>query len=174
MKTILCDIDSTIANIMPVWLQKYNEDYGDALVPEDITHWGIHEIVKPECANKIFDYVLSPDFYQDVEPIDGAIESVNYLKSKYDVVFVTSGLQPAKIEWLVWHGLIDGRSWKFSKSFIVASRKDLIRGDFLIDDASHNCEDFKNGLPICFAQPWNVSYNGIRSDWEGILKWFQW
>lgn len=51
--TILCDVDSVVANIMPEWLRMYNEECGDALRPPDIVEWDMHKLVKPECGRKL-------------------------------------------------------------------------------------------------------------------------
>ena len=59
---ILVDIDSTIADMMPVWLEMYNNDYGDRLEPEDITGWSIHTFVKHECGKKIYSYLSRDGF----------------------------------------------------------------------------------------------------------------
>lgn len=170
MKTILCDVDGVCADLMVEWLRLYNLGYNDDLTLEEITDWSIHKFTVPECGVKMYEYIIRPDIYNNVYPIPGAQEGVARLKEKYRVVFVTSGLQPAKIEWLSKWGFIES-NWRFSKDFVIASDKSLIKGDFLIDDAAHNCEHFP-GLSICFDSPWNHHYKGYRArNWDEILSW---
>lgn len=44
--------------------------------------------------------------------------------------------------------------------------------DILIDDATHNLEEFKN-IKICFSQPWNKDYKGFKlENWTQIDQYF--
>lgn len=173
MKRILVDVDAVIADLMTEWLSAYNREYNDTLRPEDITRWGIEEFVKPECGTKIFDYLHDPTLYDCVKPIDGAIVSIHWLRQhSYDVRFVTSGVQPAKIKWLGEHGLLISEHFIFSPDVVVAHDKSIIMADIMIDDNIDNLNQF-DGLKILFAQPWNhvPVGNYFRADnWPDVIQ----
>lgn len=171
-KRILIDIDSVIADLVPEWLNLYNTDYNDFVKVEQITEWDMTKFVKPECGTKIYDYLHYIHLYDRVRPIDGAISSIHWLRQHdYDVRFVTSGVQPAKIEWLGNHGLLINEHFLFSPDVIVAHDKSIIKADIMIDDNIKNCENFQ-GKSILFAQPWNdVMSNFFRaSSWPDIIQ----
>ena len=82
MKKILAlDIDSVLADLMPVWVERYNIDYNDNLTVKKIKDWDMSRFVKPECGKKIFDYLNDPNLYDYVNPIENAWEGVNALKN---------------------------------------------------------------------------------------------
>lgn len=172
MKRILVDVDAVVADLIPIWLDMYNKDYGDKLEVKDIFKWGIHEIVKPECGESIFNYLERPELYDNVKPIDGAISSIRWLRQhSYDVRFVTSGVLESKIRWLGRHGLLIGENHLYSPDVVVAHDKSIIIADIMIDDNVKNCENFK-GKSILFAQPWNEgNHPWFRADgWADVIQ----
>lgn len=174
MKRILLDVDAVVADLHKVWLKRYNSEYDDKLRVEDIVDWDMTKFVKPECGNKIYDYLSEDDLYENVQPIDGAVASIHWLRQhNYDVVFCTSGVQPGKIIWLHNHGLLWGEFWRFAKDVVIASDKTLIKGDIIIDDNPKNCEQFA-GKSILFAQPWNLnsssSANFRAENWPDVIQ----
>lgn len=172
MATFLVDVDGVLADLCTAWLNAYNQDYDDNLVPENLTRWATHEFVKPECGRKIYDYLWDENLYADVYPIDGASAGVRWLRDKgHTVVYVTSGIQPAKIRWLRdWNFLTDFDNWQFSDDVVITHNKRLIKGDYMIDDYPVNLDNF-SGQPILFAQPWNQdsSYFPFPS-WAHIIE----
>jgi 5'(3')-deoxyribonucleotidase len=174
MKRILVDVDSVVIDLMPTWLSYYNDDYHDQLTVNQITEWDMCKFVKPECGDKIYDYLHDASLYDSVRPIDGAISSIHWLRQhSYDVRFVTSGVQPAKIEWLGNHGLLLDSNFLFSRDVVVAHDKSIINGDILIDDNSENCSSF-SGSSILFAQPWNAQdikdYYYRADSWPDVIQ----
>jgi 5'-nucleotidase len=173
MKRILVDVDGVIADLHTEWLHYYNIEYKDNLTIDKIVDWDMQKFVKPECGAKIFDYLYDPTLYDRVAPIDGAISSIRWLRQHgFDVRFVTSGVQPAKIQWLGDCGLLLGEHFMFSPDVVVAHDKSIIRADILIDDNVNNCNDF-SGLSILFAQPWNSEHKTghYRADnWPDVIQ----
>lgn len=170
---ILVDVDGVVADLCSEWLAMYNKDYDDSVTPHDITRWATHEFVKPECGDKIYNYLWLDELYDNVKPIAGSQEGVAQLRAMgHRVVFLTSGIQPAKIRWLHRHGFLTAEMWQQEKDVIIAHDKSLIRGDVLIDDGPHNFEGF-NGIRILFNQPWNQGARIPRvRGWRGVVKWF--
>lgn len=74
-------------------------------------------------------------FFANLKPIKGAIESVNELRKRHDVYILTrpSHLNPLcyteKRIWIEKHFDLD-----FCEKLIICPNKDLVRGDYLIDD----------------------------------------
>ena len=94
-------------------------------------------------------------FFEQLEPFDGAIEVVNYLRTVdiLDVYILTapSVLNP--------HSYSEKRIWienhfdlKFCEKLIISSKKGLLKGDILIDDyASGKGQEFFEGKLLHFG-----------------------
>lgn len=170
MATILVDVDGVVADLCTNWLAFYNRDYNDSVQLEQITEWDIHKFLKPECGTKMYEYLKDPSIYDEVKPIPGAQEAIEYLRIHGEkIAYLTSGFFTSKAEWLHRHGFLLG-SWQFAKDIVVASDKSLIHGDVLIDDGLHNITDPERS--ILFDQPWNqeapAEYRRAHS-WQDVI-----
>lgn len=174
---ILLDMDGVLADCLGYWLGLLNRYHGLDLKPTDITEWDTHRFCKDVPESVVYGYLSQPGFFRHLQPVEGAIDGVNYLISEgHEVVIVTSCPRE--------YGESDKRQWLKShipkldpKNFISAHRKDLIQGDILLDDGVHNLEAWRDanikGLAVCFDQPYNRSYIGARSyDWKDFLRMF--
>lgn len=156
---IAVDVDGTVANLMDVWLSRYNRDYNDNLRFEQITEWDVSKFVKPECGERIYSYLDDPTIYNDVSPIEGAVDGVNSLRlAGHRVVFVTAGGEASKYEWLLKYGFLDNR-----KDYVRCVDKSLIRADVLVDDGPHNLAVFHGGR-ILLRNPANGN-EWVRGAW---------
>lgn len=86
-----------------------------------------------------------PGIFSLMEPLPGAIEAVHLLKEKFDVYILSTAPWDNPSAWA------DKVSWVtkylddvFHKRLILSHQKDLLIGDFLIDDRDkHGAEDFR-------------------------------
>lgn len=155
MKTLLIDMDSVICDLMSEWHQRYNEDYQDNLTVDRLKCWQSENYVKPECGKKIYNYLNEPDLFLNLKPLPHAIEVLERLHEKYEILIVTSSPQYAFIEkdkWVTEHLPFIGR-----KNLIFAHKKYKVCGDLLFDDAPHNLLEFKETGRIAIAMdyPYN-------------------
>lgn len=168
---IYCDVDCTIADLMPEWIRLYNNDFSDNLCVEAITEWDMTKFVVPACGDKIYTYLTYGNLYDNVKPIKDSVEGVRHLRRHHRVIFLTSGIYcVGKFHWLEKHGFEPGR---FGKDFIVANDKSLVHGDVLIDDGVHNVEAF-TGACFLFDQPWNRNIHICQRvySWNHIVEFF--
>ena len=179
MQRIAIDIDGVLADLMPVWLSRYNRDCSDTLTPAHITEWDIAKFTKGH-EDVILSYLASDDLYDDVRPIAGSQDAVKALKKSFDVIYITScvlgGMIEAKIRWMQRFGFLKEDRRSFDKRLVVASNKDLVSFDYLIDDRAATLVKLsrpKRG--ILFAQPWNdidvLPEHTMRVDgWDNVVK----
>ena len=161
MKPILAlDVDGTTGGLHPEWLQRYNRDYNDTMTVSQIKAWEIHKFVKPECGKHIYDYLQDPSLYDNVKPIDGAVEYVDCLRPMYEIMHVThatTGHKGRKLRWLMEHKLIMP-----GERYLEQENKSLVPADFLVDDYDKNVRDFRGngnkGVGILFGQEWNKEF----------------
>ena len=173
--TILVDADGVLENLtseLPAFL---NEKYGTDVKFEDIREWGFYKAFPELTEEQIASAELDEALYDRIRPIQGAPEYLKKLVDDGNNVFVVTNTPyeaiPLKMK-KVMERFFPFLTWK---NFIVTSKKQMIKGDFLIDDGVHNLlgGDYRK---ILFDAPCNWDYdaasNGmIRvSSWEEIYK----
>lgn len=188
---IACDADGVTCNLHDPWLRRYNEDYGDTMQLHQWTSWNIHELVKPECGKKIYDYLHSPGLYGEVQPIAGALEAIQQLREwGHEIVFTSAcsyGMTDQKADWFVRHGFVKDNRPFLPPEFIPVMDKLKIDADLLIDDRAETVRDWvqkKQRHAIMFEYPWNswlvdavpsVFWTRARrvTNWRGVLRYVE-
>lgn len=171
--TILVDMDGVCVEIHDHWLNLYNRDYDDDLTQEQIVSWDLHKYVKEGCGLKIYEYLKEPGFFLGAPVIPGCAKSLRALKNAgLNIILVTatpSNSHTAHFEKIKW--IERNLPFLNTKNFISTSRKDLIAGDLLLDDAVHNLDNFP-GIPCAFRQPWNLrkNYRFSVNSWEEFTE----
>lgn len=104
-----------------------------------------------------------PGIFGLMEPMDGAIEAVHKLSEKYDVFILSTApwRNPSawsdKVKWVTKY--FDD---VFHKKMVITHRKDLCKGDYLIDDRG------KNGTSE-FEGEWIQFGSEQFPDWQSVL-----
>lgn len=118
---------------------------------------------------KVDRHMIDSDYCRHMPLYPGAQEFVEALQRKGEVVIVTARYRAvpnwaaAREAWLYEHFGIH------HSNLIFAKRKELVRGDHLIDDYTENCKAFGHGA-ICLDRPWNQQFNGVRArDYAHVL-----
>lgn len=174
-KTILIDIDDTIENLCETWVSWLNKQYGTSVKYDEITEWDMSKFFPNLTKEQVFEPLHNPKLWDYVQPKHGAVEYVKKLIDEgYNVYLCTStdyrNVRPK------YEGVIQ-KYFPYIKwsQVIIASHKQMIKADFLIDDGVHNLE---NGdyIKILMTAPHNKDYdaegNGMyRADnWKNVYK----
>lgn len=170
---ILCDIDGVICDFANEYLHLLKMQHGIRKVEADITTFHFEQCVStPEQNASIWRYIeRSGGFVYDLPMYNGALEFLSSLRQRGRVVACTS---PANPTWTAERTKALQDHFGFSKrDIVVASDKSLIIGDFLIDDAVHNCQEWQNGagmggFALLFDRPWNASAPA-DTHWQRVL-----
>jgi len=184
---VACDVDDVLNLLHEEWFRRYNRDYDDALDNERCRSWDIHKCVKPECGEKIYDYLYESDFYEHVKVLPGAQDGVAALREMgHRVIFVTSpvkGTMDQKWEWLERYGFIDVHS-RASPDLVMMHDKTLINAQLLIDDRGETVVDWVQNCrkrAILYEYPHNHSvietqhsafwaYCSRARHWDDIIR----
>lgn len=174
-------MDEVLCDLRTPWIERYNRDYNDNKTPDDLTEWNMISFVKPECGGKIFKYLNEPGFFFNLKPIEGAIDTVNYLIELLgkDKIYICT-TSPIG-------GFDDKQRWiekylpKLRNNIVFLKNKGLIarNGSMLIDDAPHNliaCKE-AGGIPVCMDMPHNRNLDKeiMRvKDWSEIFSLSPW
>lgn len=156
MKTILVDMDSIVADFYFEVIRRYTAETGHVPPPDVLGHWD----AKLPNGKDSYAYFKEPGFFLACAPIPGALEFLQTAKDQgHDVLILSAATLTnapgEKYEWFTKH------MPSFSRDQIMfAKRKDLVRGDVLIDDHGKNTSAWlaKNpqGLAVGIEYPYNV------------------
>lgn len=105
-------------------------------------------------------------FFRSADTIEGAVEYISKLYSEgYKIKFISSPhwtnktFMTDRVEFLK-----EIFPWFKNDMLILTSDKGVCDKKFrvLIDDYSYNLDKFRDGIPLCFGQPYNEDYKGLR------------
>ena len=173
--TILVDMDDTVEQLLKAWVSRANEKFDRHVALEDITGWNVAEPYPGLTRKQIYDITYESGFWSSVEPMPGAAEALTHFMDAGHQVFIVTATEIEHVEEKM-KGLLfryfPFLSWD---QVIITSRKQMIRGDVLIDDGIHNLEGGAY-RKILFTAPHNRFYdaeaNGMTrvSTWEEIVN----
>lgn len=151
---ILIDSDGVLADFEKSVSNNWRLKYPDRIfIPlEKRTIFKVCDEYPPEFKKDVERIYQSPEFFENLSPIPGAIEAVNKMRQLGHEVFICSApisrYEDCVLEKYKWVEKYFGR--EFTKRVILTKDKTLIHGDYLIDD--------------------KPTIDGIRKpDWEQVI-----
>lgn len=106
--------------------------------------------------------------FKDLKPLEGAIDAFNFLSKHFDIYILTTA------PWKNISSLSDKREWVgkhlpgvADKRLIITHRKDLNKGEYLIDDRKAKGSDKFEGELIWFGP------KGDYKNWGEVLKYLR-
>lgn len=170
-KTIALDMDEVIADVIPSFLDIYEEAYGRRLTKGD--YWG-KKIYQIDGAMEIRDRLFERGFFRDLGVIPGSQEGVRALMEDYDV-FITTAAQEFrncledKYDWLQEH--FPFIHWR---NYIFCGDKRVMGTDYMIDDHARNLESFP-GKGLLFTASHNIDEDRFTrvNNWMEVLDFFR-
>lgn len=176
---IFIDFDGVIANTIATITNIYNYDfkYYDKYKYVnwiDVETWNFEELnaTTPEYINTYFN---QKRFFDNIILMDGALDMIKILSTKYDITVVSAGYSPnlkAKDEWLKYNMPFVNFIGVDLKKYKDKSHVNMENGIF-IDDSASNLDTSNADIKICFGDKyvWNENWNGVRGyNWCDIKK----
>ena len=164
---ILVDMDDTIEQLLKSWIARANERFGTNVSPDEVTDWNI-SFPFPGIEKEELTY--EPGFWSSVEPMPGAAEALKHFLDEGHEVYIVTSTEIEHVEEKM-KGLLF-RYFPFLDwgRVILTRRKQLIRGDVLIDDGIHNLEGgaYKK---ILFTAPHNRHYDAEAHGMTRVNNW---
>ncbi|RLD16219.1 MAG: hypothetical protein DRI36_06005 [Caldiserica bacterium] len=178
MKRIGIDIDGVLTDTANVFLDYVYRIYGKRYTVSQITDYFFEEVLdlSIEEVNRIWEEIFRDNIWENLPPIDGAVEVVQELQRKYPIYIITArpeiALEGTK-KWLENYGI------KYEK-LIIANldtkvgfmRKENINLTYFIEDRWEFAVEFaKEGIFVFLLnQPWNIK----KGDFPGVRRVNNW
>ena len=156
---LLIDMDDTLTDLLNPWLDYLNKKYNLNKTDSDVTDWDISIAFKKEIENgimtieDIYRPLYDNKLYNRVFPIPYAFENLKKLNNDYEI-FICTATHFNIASYKFNNVLLKYFPFIKSDQIITTTRKDLIRGDILIDDSYKNIISFP-GYRIMLKQPHN-------------------
>lgn len=168
--TILIDIDDTIEYLCKSWCKWLNEKYGTNVEYEDVTSWDVSSFFPSLTKDQVFEPLHDADFWKLVEPMPDAIEYVEKLMDDGFNVYLCTSTDYRNVRPKYEHIIQKHFPYISWNQVIVASRKQMINADILVDDGLHNLE---GGLytKILMTAPHNRAYD---AEANGMFRAHNW
>ena len=172
---ILVDMDDTIEQLLDAWVSRANEKFGRDVSLNEITGWNVAAPYSGLTREDIYGVTYEPGFWSGVKPMPGAAEALKHFMDEGHEVYIVTATEIEHVEEKMKGLLFRYFPFLTWNQVIITGRKQLIRGDVLIDDGTHNLEggDYRK---ILFTAPHNRFYdaeaNGMTrvNTWEEIVE----
>jgi 5'(3')-deoxyribonucleotidase len=168
---LFVDMDEVMADTYSAHIEHYNHNFGENLTREECMGFEVWQKVPLERKDAIWQHYYKKGFFRDLRPIADSIEVLHELNKKYSVYVASAAMQfpnslLEKHQWLDEH--FPFIHWK---NRILCGDKQILRGDILIDDRSHNLENFV-GRSMLFTSPHNINNNHFErvNSWQEIAR----
>lgn len=144
--TILVDMDDTIENLSEAWIAFLNNRYGTSVKPKDITEWDMQKAFPTLQGKDIYGALKEKALWEMVKPLPGAVKYLKKLIDDGNQVFIVTASHPDTVSAKMNTVLFKYFPFIPHENVIITSSKQLIMGDFLVDDAPHNMGGQYKGL----------------------------
>ncbi len=161
-------MDGVLADVYRRFFELHKEETGEKLSHNDII--GLKEA---EAFPRLLNWVCRPGFFRTMPVMTGSQQVLKRLNDKYEIIVTSMATEfPVSLTdkqlWLCDH--FPFISWR---QVVFCGRKELIKGDLMIDDHFKNL-DFFEGETLLFSQPHNINITETKhkrvDSWSDIEK----
>jgi len=169
--TILIDFDDTMTDLLPTWVDVLNSRFGENVDWRNIRQWDICKAFPRLTDEEVFAPLTEDSFWDLVQPKKDAVYYIRKLVIYgFDVVVLTAS-SPDTIKSKFYNCMQKHFPFIDFKDVIVSSRKYLIKGDVMVDDAVHNFDKVNCYCKILMDAPHNQSFDNKA---KGIVRVGDW
>jgi len=164
------DMDGVIANFTSSALRNVKKTWGISITYDEVINHRMNDTVWSHMNEEdksnfdgrkrdMYKHICPPGFFEELDPYEGAIESLKILHRLHDVVIITKPLEYTycpreKHAWLLKH-------LGFEPKLIMVDSmetKALIDVDFMIDDDPRVLKNLSTAVGIAVERPWNKEF----------------
>lgn len=168
--TICIDMDDTIENLLPAWINWLNDEHNLHTSISDVRGWDISELYPSLTAEEIFAPLYDKEFWATVSPKADAVKYIYKLIEDGQDVYICTASHYATIKYkfeAIINKFFPSIDWN---KFIVTSNKQMIKCDIMIDDGPQN---LINGdyIRVLFDAPHNKDFDEKAYNMKRVHNW---
>ncbi len=167
MKRLIIDMDNVMADVSAQFQRWYTRETGIIIDPATLI--GVPEPEAFPDKDMAWKFLFTPGFFREIPVMKDAQKVMEALNKRYDVFVVSSALEfpqslPEKFAWLQDH--FPFISWK---QIVFCGSKNVIKGDYMIDDYLKNL-DYFDGEKLLYTAPHNQLLQGHNrvNNWQEV------
>lgn len=171
-KTMLCDVDGVILDLLTPWVDIVNKRYGTNVCVDDIVDYNLAKafpMLEPHC---IYDVLQEEELWLKAQPkpqVSLFLNELMCLGVDVRIVTATHWKNAAyKFEWF--QRYLPFISWD---QFIISNDKSIINGDLLIDDNPQHILKTSCSKKLLFDAPYNRVLSGVPGGYIRVDDWSQ-
>ncbi len=180
------DFDDVITEFTDSLMKFYHKKYGKKVIKDQIKqwNWGLYWGISREEATRRVDEFHETHKVEDILPLDKAIDSINELMERHDVLIITG--KPVRFkhrveEWLQHYlgkklEVIHAGEWHKGQAATKAEICKELGVKVLLEDSGETALDCANsGIKVLlFDKPWNKQFKHKNiqrvKNWEEAIK----
>jgi 5'(3')-deoxyribonucleotidase len=173
MERIIIDMDEVIADPMGAMIEWYGKEHGADVDYKKMLVGSWIKGFPDEHQPMIWDHLRSPGFFRHLPVMKDSVDVLRALNDRYELFIVSAATEfpnslKDKLEWLEEH--FPFLTWK---QVALCGSKDLVFGDYMIDDHLKNLKGFK-GKPYLFTAAHNLEVTGYDriNNWQEAAEIF--
>ena len=168
--TVLVDMDDTIEDLLPAWLHALNQRYDRSVTPQDVHSWDMRKAYPGLSEEQIFEPLFREVFWETVRPRLDAMEYLKKLQDEGYEIYITTSSNYQTIRTKLEAILCRYFPYIRMDHVIVCAKKQMIRGDIMVDDAPHNLENGQYER-ILVSAPHNMDYDAKAHGMYRVTDW---
>jgi 5'-nucleotidase len=159
MQRIIIDMDEVIADPMGDMIEWYRTEHGGEVDWDKMLVGSWLKGFPEEHQAMIQQRLMAPGFFRHLTVMEDSVDVLRELNKQYEVFIVSAAMEfpnslKDKLEWLM-----DNFPFFSWKQIALTGSKDLVFGDFMIDDHVKNLKGFK-GKPYIYTAAHNLEVTG--------------
>ncbi|HXB92543.1 MAG TPA: hypothetical protein VNU72_09650 [Puia sp.] len=159
MERIIIDMDEVIADPMGEMIEWYRKEYKGGVDWDKMLAGSWVKGFPDEHQTLVMERLKAPGFFRHLPVMEDSVEVLRELNRQYEVFIVSAAMEfpnslKDKLDWLLEH--FPFLSWR---QLALTGSKDLVHGEFMIDDHVKNLKGFK-GKPYLFTAAHNLEITG--------------
>ena len=168
--TILVDMDDTIENLLVEWLRWLNVLYSRNVTEDDIRDWNIQKAYPGLISGQVYEPLYNNALWRHVKPKPDAMKYLRKLHDEGHEIYIVTSSNFRTIETKIKDVLFRYFPFIDFDHVILCRKKQMIRGDIMVDDGPHNLigGDY---LKILFTAAHNREFD---AEAEGMIRVDNW
>lgn len=160
------DLDGVVADFNEGWTRLYNAEFGADLHADDVQMWDAPKLLTHfSSMSKFWRWAATcgdgASLFRVLRTYPGAIDALNALAKRHDIVIVTTKPYYARSDTFAWIG-----EHRLPTTEVhIVNDKTTVDCDVYLDDGDHNLAALVAAHPtaaVCrYIQPWNCPHPGV-------------